>query len=124
MRKVLIVDDAEAERAAFEDAFSGDYSVLAAGEARDAIRIMTDEQVDAVVLGMDFQRGGYLVLGRLLGMYIKPVVVVMTEGNQLKNAVKAMRLGAADCLVRPCEPHGVKAVLDRILGQKPALASV
>jgi DNA-binding NtrC family response regulator len=121
MRKVLIVEGAAAERAAYQDALSDRYTVLAADAAGEAIRIMAGERVDAILLNMEMRREeGFTVLGHLIGMYTKPVVVVMTAGNQVTTAVKAMMLGAAECLIRPCAPKGVKEALGRILGDEAA----
>ncbi len=88
------------------------YDVQAAGSGEDAIDLLKSEDVDLVLTdkrlpGMD----GVELVRRLKAEHPDLAVVVMTAYGTIESAVEAMRLGAADYLVKPFEVAEVLIVV-------------
>ncbi len=105
MYTVLVVDDEAAIRTALDQILSYEsYRVLGAAGGEEALRILADEKVDAMLLdvkmaGMD----GFEVLARLRADAIDVPVVVMSGHGTIETAVEAVRQGAYDFLEKPLD---------------------
>lgn len=112
---VLIVDDDNAFRTilSLELKRSGlDIGTAACGE--EALRIMGTREFDVVLLdlkmpGMD----GLSVLREIKGRALPAEVIVLTGHGTVENAVSAMKQGAYDYLLKPCQLDEVEAAIRR-----------
>ena len=107
--RILIVDDDETVRRAFERILSTDHcDVESASGGRDALQRMAQQAFDVVLLdlrmpGMD----GLSVLREIKRMHPDCEVVVITGFPELESAKQSVALGAYDYLAKPVGPQDV-----------------
>ncbi len=124
MKTVLVVDDEAAIRQTLDRILTYEkYRVLGADSGPEALRLVTDEVVDAILLdikmpGMD----GFEVLDELRRLQVAaPVIVVSGHGN-VETAVEAVRKGAYDFLEKPLDRDRLLVTLRNSLSHSEALA--
>ncbi|HJV71316.1 sigma-54 dependent transcriptional regulator [Ideonella sp.] len=119
MNHALIVDDDADSAATLRELVAGtDYTVAVAHTLRDARRQIALQQPDVVLLDLQLPDGSGMDLfgdGELLA---NSEVVLITGHASLETSVQALRLGAADYLVKPVSPRHLNGVLSRLM--KPA----
>src|SRR5262247_3568515 len=112
-RRILIVEDDDIFRRPLQRTLEvADYEVLVVPCGEDAVDLMKTDDVDLVLTdkrlpGMD----GVELVRRLRAEHPDLAVVVMTAYGTIESAVDAMRLGAADYLVKPFETAEVRMVI-------------
>src|SRR5687767_11447875 len=103
IERVLVVEDS-AELLAFtaEVLALGGYDVVTAGSGAEAERVLRTSRVDVVVtdLRMPYM-SGIEVLKLAKDVDAETVVIVITGFPTVDTAVKAMKAGAADYLMKP-----------------------
>ncbi|MCK4605863.1 MAG: sigma-54-dependent Fis family transcriptional regulator [candidate division Zixibacteria bacterium] len=113
---VLIVDDDKiVNEVATETLQRAGYDCRSAFSGEEALAILDDSPVDIVLsdLKMDGMDGIEL-LRQTKKFNPQTVVVVMTAFGTIETAVKAIRLGAYDFLVKPVLPATLEHVLSRV----------
>lgn len=70
--------------------------------------------VDIKMPGMD----GIELLGKVKAEYPDTLVIIITAYGSIESAVKAMRIGATDYLLKPFKPEQLSLVMERISVQK------
>lgn len=118
--KLLVIDDDEEVRAKLHAYLeNAGYCVLQAAGGRRGLQLFELEQPDLVVCDLNMPGLGCLELVREFGERDSgvPVIVVSSAGN-MSDAIEALRLGAADYLVKPLDDlavldHSVRRALDR-----------
>jgi two-component system NtrC family response regulator/two-component system response regulator HydG len=122
--RLVVIDDevnaAEALAALLRD---DGYEVSVAHDAESALRLLETEEPDLVLTdlrlpGMD----GVELLSRIKQMHPQTMVILMTAYGTVKNAVKAMKLGAEDYLSKPVDVEELELVVERALEKKSLLA--
>ncbi len=104
-RRILIVEDDDIFRRPLQRALEvAGHEVVAAPSGEEAIDVLKGEDADLVLTdkrlpGMD----GVELVRRLRAEHPDLAVVVMTAYGTIESAVEAMRVGAADYLVKPFE---------------------
>ena len=117
MAAILIVDDDAALREGMAETLTDlGHTVIEAADGPAALALAARRRPDAVLLdlrmpGMD----GLEVLSRLRALPDPPAVAVLTAHASAANTIEAMRLGAADHLVKPVGRADLAALLDRLL---------
>ncbi len=112
-RRILIVEDDEIFLRPLQRTLEvADYEVLTAASGEEAIDLLKGEDVDLVLTdkrlpGLD----GVELVRRIKADHPDLAVVVMTAYGTIESAVEAMRLGAADYLVKPFEAAEVLIVV-------------
>jgi DNA-binding NtrC family response regulator len=112
-RRILIVEDDEIFLRPLQRTLElAGYEVLTAPSGEDAIDLLKADDVDLVLTdkrlpGMD----GVELVRRVRAEHPDLGVVVMTAYGTIESAVEAMRLGAADYLVKPFEAAEVLMVV-------------
>jgi DNA-binding NtrC family response regulator len=107
--RVLVVDDEEVVRLGYRRVLSTDsFRVMAAGNGREALEMMTGDRFDVVLLdlrmpGMD----GLEVLEAIKKQWPESEVVVVTGFPSIETAKAAVKLGAYDYLAKPVVPDAV-----------------
>lgn len=123
VRTVLVVEDDASMRQSLAAALSSDFRVHTAGSGAEAMRMLRSCRPEAVLLDMVMPDGdGFSVLAAVDSIEPRPRVVVLSALDQVTKAVKAMRLGASDYLVKPCRLDKVRGVLNDVLGRERASA--
>jgi len=105
VKTVLIVDDEMAIRETMEQILSYEgYHVLKAGSGKDALAILDDNSVDAILLDIKMpQMDGFEVLQKIndRGTQV-PVIIISGHGN-IETAVEAVKGGAYDFMEKPLD---------------------
>ncbi len=118
MAKILIVDDEERVRVILRLMLaSKNHEISEAGNGLEALDKLAVEQYDLVISdirmdGLD----GHGLLRAIREQDMGCPVVFITAFATLESAVEALRLGAADYLVKPFEEQQVHLAVERALG--------
>jgi len=117
---LLIIDDDDVVRASLaaylED--SG-FSVLQASNGQQGLQVFEEHQPDLVICDLRMPQMGGLELIRQISERAPQLPVIVVSGaGVMSDAVEALRLGAADYLIKPLEDlavleHSVRRALDR-----------
>ncbi len=103
--KLLVVEDDAALAAALADSLElADYVVTTASDAEQALRLLAEIPFDLVVSDVNMPgMNGFELLSHIKGRRPELPVLLITAYGSIPRAVEAMRLGAADYLVKPFE---------------------
>jgi sigma-B regulation protein RsbU (phosphoserine phosphatase) len=117
---LLIIDDDEVVRASLaaylED--SG-FSVLQASNGQQGLQVFEQDTPDLVICDLRMpQMGGLELIRQVTERSPQTPVIVVSGAGVMNDAVEALRLGAADYLIKPLEDlavleHSVRRALDR-----------
>ncbi|SDH48534.1 two-component system response regulator RssB [Pseudomonas panipatensis] len=117
---LLIIDDDEVVReslaAYLED--SG-FKVLQANNGQQGLQVFQQELPDLVICDLRMpQMDGLELIRRVGEMAVETPVIVLSGAGVMSDVVEALRLGAADYLIKPLEDlavleHSVRRALDR-----------
>lgn len=117
---LLIIDDDNVVRASLaaylED--SG-FNVLLASNGLQGLEVFEREQPDLLICDLRMpQVDGLELLRRLTALGVQTPIIVVSGAGVMSDAVEALRLGAADYLIKPLEDlavleHSVRRALER-----------
>jgi len=110
---ILSADDEPGICEMIKDVFEDvEYEVITAGDGVQALDLIQERMPDLVLLNIKMPRkSGIEVLHEMTQRYADIAVVMLSAVTDLKIAVEAVRLGAADYLVKPL---GVDEVVDSV----------
>jgi two-component system response regulator AtoC len=117
MPLILLVDDDEEVRWSLKQFLKGeDYEFAEAGSGQEGCEFIQRKTADLVILdlrmpGMD----GFQTLEKLIQIESSIQVLILTGNDSVKGAVQAMKLGAADYLVKPVDPEEFRLVVRKTL---------
>jgi serine phosphatase RsbU (regulator of sigma subunit) len=118
--KLLIIDDDEVVRASLA-AYLDDsgFQVVQAGNGLQGLEVFEREQPDVIICDLRMPQIDGLELIRRINVIDSSIPVIVVSGAGVMNdAVEALRLGAADYLIKPLEDlavleHSIRRALDR-----------
>jgi DNA-binding response OmpR family regulator len=123
-KRVLVVEDDDGLRGSLATALAGDYEIHTVGSGGAAVKFLRKHSVDAVLLDMVMPDGdGFTVLTQASRMRPAPRIAVLSAETQVGKAVRAMQLGAADYLVKPCPLDEVRGCLSELVRGEPMAAA-
>jgi nitrogen regulation protein NR(I) len=117
MSRILVVDDETSVLSAFQEFLGGSgHEVATAREAEAALDLLGSEPFDLIVMdiclsGMD----GLEALRRIKQRWPKLPVIVMTGHGTVDTAIEATKLGAFDYHLKPFDPAGMLATIEKAL---------
>ena len=119
MAHALIVDD-DVDSAATLQALVGAerFSVAVAHNLRDARRQIALQQPDIILLDLQLPDGTGMDLFADPALVANSEIVLITGHASLETSIQALRLGAADYLIKPINMRQLQGVLSRFM--KPA----
>jgi DNA-binding NtrC family response regulator len=91
------------------------HTVAIATTLGDARRFLAMQQPDLLLLDLHLPDGSGLDLFEDTGLLSDTEVVLMTGQASLETSIRALRLGAADYLVKPVNPQHLKGLLSRLI---------
>lgn len=102
-RKVLIVEGHQESREGLASALKkSGFDVLEAGSLKAALTILIDDQVIAVITELKLPDGdGLNLLSQLRKNGLNGPVIFVTAFGTMNSAIQAMKMGAADFMVKP-----------------------
>jgi two-component system, cell cycle response regulator len=121
---VLLVDDERFERQVYADYLSAaGYEVVTAESAEDALTCLSARAFDVLVTDMILPGSDGLQLLSEAKLRDPDVEVVMiTAVDRVDTAVRAMKSGASDYLVKPVSPEALQVAVQRCLQTRLLLA--
>ena len=118
--RLLIVDDEKAMRVSLAEIFTlRGAQVTAAADGREAVELLNQRDFDLMLLDLKMPgMSGIQVLE--VAQKVRPgtVVILLTAHATLDSAISAMRRGAYDYLLKPCEPRALIAGVERGLAKR------
>ena len=123
---LVIDDDADIVKAAGLLLKRGGIRVIGAASPDEAWVRLAEQPVDAILLDLNFARGrtsgeeGFAMLDRLIAADRDAVIVVVTGHSGINIAVKAMREGASDFVIKPWNNERLVATVERALALRKA----
>jgi len=119
-RSALVVEDSRMERRVLGDVLAeAGYFVRYAWDLESAQRELDAEAVHVVLLDMNLPDGsGAELIATLAGTRPDIAVVVVSGEDRVGTRVRALRLGAADYLVKPYNPEELVARVDAVLAAR------
>ena len=118
--RIMVVDDEEIVRESFFHWFKKyGHTVETAASGFEALEKLQQSPfqvmfVDIKMPGMD----GIELLEKVKQEYPDIIVVIITAYGSIESAVKAMRIGASDYLLKPFKPDQLSLVMERIAQQQ------
>jgi len=117
---LLIIDDDEVVRLSLADYLEDSgFNVLQASNGQQGLDMFEREQPDLIICDLRMpQVDGLTLLRRISELSIDTPVLVLSGAGVMSDVVEALRLGAADYLIKPLEDlmvleHSVNRALDR-----------
>ncbi|MBM3838094.1 MAG: hybrid sensor histidine kinase/response regulator [Verrucomicrobia bacterium] len=102
MRTLMIVDDEDGPRQTLEMVFQDEYAILLAESGAEAIRLATQQRIDAAIVDIRMPNmSGIEALGQLKKIEPAIEVIMLTAYETIETARGALRLGACDYLTKP-----------------------
>lgn len=117
---VLSVDDSLISQQMIKRALDTNYRVLLADNAVDALSVIYQEAVEALLLDISMPGIDGFELCRTvrsLPRFKNLPIVMVTSRDTEADRQEARMAGASGYLTKPCEPERLKAVMGRLLPQ-------
>jgi len=116
---ILVVDDVRGVRQCFIMVLKDEYHVLLAGTGEKAIDIFQKNPIDLILLdillpGID----GIDLLKKFKQTDPNTEIIMVTAVNDLQTAVKAIKLGAYEYIIKPFIVDDVLTVIGRALEKR------
>ena len=110
---LLLVDDEPKVISSLKRLLNKDFKLLEAASAREAMRVLDEEQVDCAIIdykmpGMD----GLTLLGEMKKLHPFVAVVMLTGHGGIPEAVEAIQRGALDFIEKGAAPERILASLN------------
>ncbi len=123
LRRVVVCDDEKNMRRLLNDVLSEDgWEVTAVGSAEDALAALGQAPAFALVLDLALPgMNGLELMAKLTEMGNTTPVIVITAFATVDVAVKAMKAGAADFLVKPFDNAQLKGAMRKVRERRDLL---
>lgn len=122
---ILVVDDERGVRESFRMVLKDAYHVLLAETGEQAVDFFTKNSVDLVLLDILLPDvDGLDLLERLKGLDPNSEIVMVTALQEFQTAVKAIKLGAYEYIVKPFVVEDVLNIVERALEKHGLLKEV
>lgn len=120
--RILFVDDDRFMRQSFVELIANyDYQIKTANDGLDAMAHLQDYPADIVITDLLMPNmDGHALLDALQIRHPEVFVLVVTGSSNIEDAVKAMKSGAYDYILKPFVFNAIIAVIDGIIGFKNA----
>ena len=121
-RRVLIVDDEEAVRKLYAEYLNETYSCATACDAQAALELMASEQFALVLSDMQMPGlSGTELLRKIVERYPDTAVIMISGVDRTQRVIDAIRVGASDYLVKPCDLDVLSLCVERALERRTLL---
>jgi len=115
-RTLLVEDEANMVRTLAKILERKGYVVDSASTGEEALRQLTERDYDLVITDLNMPvMDGMQLLREMHARKIDLPTIVLTGHGTIQSAVEAMKLGASDYLIKPCNPEELLLVAARLL---------
>ncbi|HEX8556519.1 MAG TPA: HD domain-containing phosphohydrolase [Pyrinomonadaceae bacterium] len=122
--KVLIVDDDAAIREFVAELLGGEYACTSVASAEEALACCREREYDLVLSDIVMEgMGGLDLVPRVLELAPDTAVVMISGVQTVESAIRAMRAGAFDFVVKPFDINHFEAAVRRALEHRSLLLS-
>jgi DNA-binding NtrC family response regulator len=122
---VLVVDDEKGIRKSFNMLLKGKYNVLLAGTGQESIEVFTKKPVDLVLLDILLpDSNGIELLQKFKETDPNVEIIMVTAVKEIKTAVKAIKLGAYEYIMKPFDVNEVLTLIKRALEKRKLVKKV
>jgi DNA-binding NtrC family response regulator len=122
---ILVVDDENGVRQSFNMVLKDDYNVLLAGTGQEAIDIFIKNKVDLVLLDILLPDiGGLNLLEKFKEADPNTEIIMVTAVNEVQTAVKAIKLGAYEYIIKPFVVDDVLTLIHRAMEKRSLVREV
>jgi two-component system NtrC family sensor kinase len=121
-RRILIVDDEEPVRKLFAEYLSENYSCAQAADAQEALELLSKEPFALVLTDIQMPGlGGIELLRKITELYADTAVIIVSGIDRIQRVIDAIRVGASDYIVKPCELDVLALRVERALERRTLL---
>lgn len=118
-RRILIVDDESTIQKLFADWLSESFECHTAGSADEALAILAGETYALVISDMIMPgRNGIELLREIKSRYPETAVIMISGVDRPQRVRDALRVGAFDYLIKPCELDVLTLSVERALERR------
>jgi two-component system response regulator AtoC len=115
-KSILVVDDEYGVRESFNIVLSDDYEVFLAESGKEAIEIFTKNTIDLILLDIMLpQVSGLDLLKQFKDLDPDVEIIMVSAVKDVETAVKAMKYGAYDYVVKPFIVDDIKNIITRAI---------
>ena len=116
---ILVVDDELGVRQSFNMILNSGYHILFAENGREAIEVFENNYVDMILLDINLPDiNGIDLLERFMETNPSTAVIMVTAVNDVQTAVKAIKLGAHEYIIKPFIVNDVLDIIKRTLEKR------
>ena len=113
---ILVVDDEHGIRQSFNMVFKNEYNIFLAGSAEEAIDIFTKNHINLILLDIILPKSNGLdLLEKFKDMDPNIEIIMVSAVKKVQSAVKAIKLGAYDYIVKPFVVDEIINIVNRAL---------
>src|SRR5258708_19860958 len=123
-RRIMIGDDEEIVRNLFADYLGENYSCETAADAQAALELLARESFALVITDMQMPGLSGIELLRKITEHYKDTAVIIVSGiARTQRVMDAIRVGASDYLIKPCDLDVLTISVERALERRMLLRS-
>ncbi len=117
---ILVVDDERTTRLSLSEIFTLRGAITAtAADGQEALDLIAHQTYDLIVLDIKMPGvSGLQVLDTVQQQSPATIVVLLTAHATVDSAIRALRQGAFDYLLKPAQPHAIIEVVERGLAKR------
>ncbi len=121
-RRILIVDDEEPIRTLFASCLGERYSCVTAADAQEALVLLAADTFALVISDMQMPGlSGVELLRRITEQFPDTAVIMASGVDRTQRVLDAVRLGAFDYLLKPCDLDVLELSVERALEKRALL---
>jgi DNA-binding NtrC family response regulator len=122
---ILVVDDENGVRQSFKMVLKDDYNVLLSDTGHQALNIFTKNKIDLILLDILLpDAGGLDLLEKFKEADPNTEIIMVTAVNEIQTAVKAIKLGAYEYIIKPFVVDDVLTVIKRAMEKRSLIKEV
>ena len=123
---ILLIDDEPVIVASLaRDLECKEYAVGKAGSGKEALQLLSEVAYDLVITDLVMpEMNGLEVLRSVKAASPDTGVFILTGYGDMNSAIDALRLGADDYLIKPCNPDELLLRIDRYMEKRAALRTI
>ncbi len=121
-RRILIVDDDEPIRQLYATYLGETYSCETVADAHAALDLLSREPFALVLTDIQMPGlGGIELLRKIIAQYPSTAVIMITGVDRTQRVIDAIRVGASDYLIKPCDLDVLSLCVERALERRALL---
>lgn len=122
---ILIVDDENGIRQSFNMVLKDKYNILLAGTGKEALEILKENSIDLILLDILLPDiNGLDLLEKFIEDDPNLEIIMVTAVNEVHSAVKAIKLGAYEYIIKPFNVDDILVLIERALEKRSLVKEV